>query len=102
MRIIPIAGTVGSSFHHYFEYYRRNLLDKHFNEALIERRYKMDVSTSRSDTTTPDFLRQVQESKQAERKQETRNLMNKERENTNESNNNIVQSTIGTIIDVYA
>ena len=62
----------------------------------------MDISSSKSDTNTPDFLRQVQEGKQAERKQETRNLMNKERKNNNESNGNIVQSTIGTIIDVYA
>ena len=102
MRVIPIAGIVGSSFHHYFEYYRRNLLDKYLNESLIERRYQMDVGNTKSDTTTPDYFRQVQESKQAERKQETRNLMNKERENNNESSDNIVQSTIGTIIDIYA
>ena len=69
MRIIPISGTVGSSFHHYFEYYRRNILDNYLNEALIERRYKMDVSTNRSDNNTPDYLRYIQEAKQAERKQ---------------------------------
>lgn len=102
MRIIPISGTVGSSFHHYFEYYRRNILDNYLNEALIERRYKMDVSTNRSDNNTPDYLRYIQEAKQAERKQETRNLMNEEKENKNKSVGNIVQTTIGTIIDIYA
>ena len=66
MRIIPIAGTVFSSFHHYFEYYRRNILDQHLNEALAERRGKMNVK-NRLDTTSPDYLQFIEESKQAER-----------------------------------
>ena len=43
MRVIPIAGTIGSAFHHYFEYYRRNILDQYLNEAIAERRSIMNV-----------------------------------------------------------
>ena len=100
MRIIPIAGTVGSSFHHYFEYYRRNILDQHLNEALAERRGKMNVK-NRLDTTSPDYLQFIEESKQSERKQETRNQMNEEREDI-KSTETINRSNLGTIIDVYA
>ena len=101
MRIIPIAGTVGSSFHHYFEYYRRNILDQHLNEALAERRGKMNVK-NRLDTTSPDYLQFIEESKQSERKQETRNQMNEEREDIRKSTETVNRSNLGTIIDVYA
>ena len=101
MRIIPIAGTVGSSFHHYFEYYRRNILDQHLNEALAERRGKMNVK-NRLDTTSPDYLKFIEESKQSERKQETRNQMNEEREDIRKSTETVNRSNLGTIIDVYA
>ena len=101
MRIIPIAGTVGSSFHHYFEYYRRNILDQHLNEALAERRGKMNVK-NRLDTTSPDYLKFIEESKQSERKQETRNQMNEEREDIRKATETVNRSNLGTIIDVYA
>ena len=76
MRVIPIAGTIGSAFHHYFEYYRRNILDQYLNEAISERRSKMNVR-NRLDTTSPDYLKFVEETKQMDRKQEARNQMNK-------------------------
>ncbi len=101
MRIIPIAGTVGSSFHHYFEYYRRNILDQHLNEALAERRGKMNVK-NRLDTTSPDYLQFIEESKQSERKQETRNQMNKEQQKVQQETEVVNRSNLGTIIDVYA
>ena len=101
MRVIPIAGTVGSSFHHYFEYYRRNVLDQYSNEAIAERRGKMNVK-NRLDTTSPDYLKFIEESKQSERKQETRNQMNEEREDIRKSTETVNRSNLGTIIDVYA
>lgn len=101
MRIIPIAGTVGSSFQHYFEYYRRNILDQYLNEAIAERRGKMNVR-NRLDTTSPDYLKFIEESKQSERKQETRNQMNEEREDVRKSTETVNRSNLGTIIDVYA
>ena len=79
MKVIPIAGTIGSAFHHYFEYYRRNILDQYLNEAIADRRSKMNVK-NRLDTTSPDYLKFIEETKQMDRKQETRNQMNKERE----------------------
>ena len=101
MRVIPIAGTVGSAFHHYFEYYRRNVLDQYLNEELAERRGKMNVR-NRLDTTSPDYLKFIEESKQSERKQETRNQMNEEREDVRKSTETVNRSNLGTIIDVYA
>ena len=101
MRVIPIAGTVGSDFHHYFEYYRRNVLDQYLNEELAERRGKMNVR-NRLDTTSPDYLKFIEESKQSERKQETRNQMNEEREDIRKSTETVNRSNLGTIIDVYA
>ena len=101
MRVIPIAGTVGSAFHHYFEYYRRNVLDQYLNEELAERRGKMNVR-NRLDTTSPDYLKFIEESKQSERKQETRNQMNEEREDIRKSTEAVNRSNLGTIIDVYA
>ena len=101
MRVIPIAGTVGSSFHHYFEYYRRNVLDQYLNEAIAERRGKMNVR-NRLDTTSPDYLKFIEESKQSERKQETRNQMNEEREDIRKATETVNRSNLGTIIDVYA
>jgi uncharacterized protein with von Willebrand factor type A (vWA) domain len=101
MRVIPIAGTVGSAFHHYFEYYRRNVLDQYLNEELAERRGKMNVR-NRLDTTSPDYLKFIEESKQSERKQETRNQMNEEREDIRKSTETVNRSNLGTIIDVYA
>ena len=101
MRVIPIAGTIGSAFHHYFEYYRRNILDQYLNEAIAERRSKMDVK-NRLDTTSPDYLKFIEESKQFARKQETRNLMNKEREEVKKATETVNRSNLGTIIDVYA
>ena len=101
MRVIPIAGTVGSAFHHYFEYYRRNVLDQYLNEELAERRGKMNVK-NRLDTTSPDYLKFIEESKQSERKQETRNQMNEEREDIRKATETVNRSNLGTIIDVYA
>ena len=101
MRVIPIAGSVGSAFHHYFEYYRRNVLDQYLNEELAERRGKMNVR-NRLDTTSPDYLKFIEESKQSERKQETRNQMNEEREDIRKSTETVNRSNLGTIIDVYA
>lgn len=101
MRVIPIAGTVGSAFHHYFEYYRRNVLDQYLNEELAERRGKMNVR-NRLDTTSPDYLKFIEESKQSERKQETRNQMNEEREDIRKATETVNRSNLGTIIDVYA
>ena len=101
MRVIPIAGTVGSAFHHYFEYYRRNVLDQYLNEELAERRGKMNIR-NRLDTTSPDYLKFIEESKQSERKQETRNQMNEEREDIRKSTETVNRSNLGTIIDVYA
>jgi len=60
MRVIPIAGVVGSAFHHYFEYYRRNVLDQYLNEAIAERRSIMNVK-NRLDTTSPDYLKFIEE-----------------------------------------
>ena len=101
MRVIPIAGTVGSAFHHYFEYYRRNVLDQYLNEEIAERRGKMNVK-NRLDTTSPDYLKFIEESKQSERKQETRNQMNEEREDIRKATETVNRSNLGTIIDVYA
>ena len=101
MRVIPIAGTVGSAFHHYFEYYRRNILDQYLNEDIAERRGKMNVR-NRLDTTSPDYLKFIEESKQSERKQETRNQMNEEREDIRKATETVNRSNLGTIIDVYA
>ena len=101
MRVIPIAGTVGSAFHHYFEYYRRNVLDQYLNEELAERRGKMNVR-NRLDTTSPDYLKFIEESKQSERKQETRNQMNKEQQKVQQETEVVNRSNLGTIIDVYA
>ena len=101
MKIIPIAGTIGSYFHHYFEYYRRNILDQYLNEAIADRRSKMNVK-NRLDTTSPDYLKFIEETKQIERKQETRNLMNREREEVQKATEIVNRSNLGTIIDVYA
>ena len=101
MKVIPIAGTVGSYFHHYFEYYRRNVLDQQLNEIFAERRGKMNVR-NRLDTTSPDYLKFIEESKQSERKQETRNQMNAEREDIRKATETVNRSNLGTIIDVYA
>ena len=101
MRVIPIAVTVGSAFRHYFEYYRRNVLDQYLNEELAERRGKMNVR-NRLDTTSPDYLKFIEESKQSERKQETRNQMNEEREDIRKATETVNRSNLGTIIDVYA
>ena len=101
MRVIPIAGVVGSAFHHYFEYYRRNVLDQYLNEAIAERRSIMNVK-NRLDTTSPDYLKFVEETKQMDRKQETRNQMNKEREYVKKSVEIVNRSNLGTIVDVYA
>ena len=62
MKVIPIAGTIGSAFHHYFEYYRRNILDQYLNEAIADRRSKMNVK-NRLDTTSPDYLKFIEENK---------------------------------------
>ena len=101
MRVIPIAGVVGSAFHHYFEYYRRNVLDQYLNEAIAERRSIMNVK-NRLDTTSPDYLKFIEETKQMDRKQETRNQMNKEREYVKKSVEIANRSNLGTIVDVYA
>jgi len=101
MRVIPISGLVGSAFHHYFEYYRRNILDNYFNEAIAERRGKMNVR-NRLDTTSPDYLKFVEETKQIERKQETRNIMNRKREEVQKATETVNRSNLGTIVDVYA
>ena len=101
MRVIPISGLIGSAFHHYFEYYRRNILDNYFNEAISERRGKMNVK-NRLDTTSPDYLKFVEETKQIERKQETRNIMNREREDVQKTTETVNRSNLGTIVDVYA
>ena len=101
MRVIPIAGIVGSAFHHYFEYYRRNVLDQYLNEAIAERRSIMNVK-NRLDTTSPDYLKFVEETKQMDRKQETKNQMNKEREYVKKSVEIVNRSNLGTVVDVYA
>ena len=101
MRVIPIAGVVGSAFHHYFEYYRRNVLDQYLNEAIAERRSIMNVK-NRLDTTSPDYLKFVEETKQMDRKQETKNQMNKEREYVKKSVEIVNRSNLGTVVDVYA
>ena len=101
MRVIPIAGTIGSAFHHYFEYYRRNILDQYLNEAIADRRSKMNVK-NRLDTTSPDYLKFVEETKQIERKQETRNIMNRKREEVQKATETVNRSNLGTIVDVYA
>jgi hypothetical protein len=101
MKVIPIAGTIGGSFHHYFEYYRRNILDQYFNETLAERRGKMNVK-NRMDTTSPDYLKFIEETKQTARKQETRNQMNKEREYVQKATETVNRSNLGTVVDVYA
>ena len=101
MRVIPIAGTIGSAFHHYFEYYRRNVLDQYLNEAIAERRSIMNVK-NRLDTTSPDYLKFVEETKQMDRKQETKNQMNKEREYVKKSVEIVNRSNLGTVVDVYA
>lgn len=101
MRIIPIAGTIGSAFHHYFEYYRRNILDQYLNEAIADRRSKMNVK-NRLDTTSPDYLKFIEETKQTARKQETRNQMNKEREYVRKTTETVNRSNLGTVVDVYA
>ena len=101
MRVIPIAGTIGSAFHHYFEYYRRNILDQYLNEAIAERRSIMNVK-NRLDTTSPDYLKFIEETKQMDRKQETRNQMNKEREYVRKTTETVNRSNLGTVVDVYA
>ena len=101
MRVIPIAGVVGSAFHHYFEYYRRNVLDQYLNEAIAERRSIMNVK-NRLDTTSPDYLKFVEETKQMDRKQEARNQMNKEREHVQKVTETFNRSNLGTVVDVYA
>ena len=101
MRVIPIAGTIGSAFHHYFEYYRRNILDQYLNEAIADRRSIMNVK-NRLDTTSPDYLKFIEETKQMDRKQETRILMNKEREYVKKSVEIVNRSNLGTVVDVYA
>ena len=100
MRIIPIAGTIGSAFHHYFEYYRRNILDQYLNEAIADRRSKMNVK-NRLDTTSPDYLKFIEETKQTARKQETRNQMNKEREYVRKTTETVNRSNLGTGINPY-
>ena len=57
---------------------------------------------NRIDTTSPDYLKFIEETKQSERKQETRNLMNKEREEVQKATQEVSRSNLGTIIDVYA
>ena len=101
MKVIPIAGTIGSAFHHYFEYYRRNVLDQYLNEAIADRRSKMNVK-NRLDTTSPDYLKFIEETKQMDRKQETRNQMNKEREYVRKTTETVNRSNLGTVVDVYA
>ena len=101
MKVIPIAGTIGSAFHHYFEYYRRNVLDQYLNEAIADRRSKMNVK-NRLDTTSPDYLKFIEETKQTARKQETRNQMNKEREYVRKATETVNRSNLGTVVDVYA
>ena len=101
MKVIPIAGTIGSAFHHYFEYYRRNVLDQYLNEAIADRRSKMNVK-NRLDTTSPDYLKFIEETKQTARKQETRNQMNKEREYVRKTTETVNRSNLGTVVDVYA
>ena len=101
MRVIPIAGTIGSAFHHYFEYYRRNILDQYLNEAIADRRSKMNVK-NRLDTTSPDYLKFIEETKQTARKQETRNQMDKEREYVRKTTETVNRSNLGTVVDVYA
>ena len=101
MKVIPIAGTIGSYFHHYFEYYRRNILDQYLNEAIADRRSKMNVK-NRLDTTSPDYLKFIEETKQTARKQETRNQMNKEREYVRKTTETVNRSNLGTVVDVYA
>ena len=101
MKVIPIAGTIGSAFHHYFEYYRRNILDQYLNEAIADRRSKMNVK-NRLDTTSPDYLKFVEETKQMDRKQEARNQMNKEREHVQKTTETFNRSNLGTVVDVYA
>ena len=101
MRVIPIAGTVGSAFHHYFEYYRRNVLDQYLNEAIAERRSIMNVK-NRLDTTSPDYLKFIEETKQMDRKQEAKNQMNKERQHVQKDTETFNRSNLGTVVDVYA
>ena len=57
---------------------------------------------NRLDTTSPDYLKFIEESKQSERKQETRNHMNEEREDIRKATETVNRSNLGTIIDVYA
>ena len=57
---------------------------------------------NRLDTTSPDYLKFIEETKQSERKQETRNQMNEEREDVRKSTETVNRSNLGTIIDVYA
>ena len=57
---------------------------------------------NRLDTTSPDYLKFIEESKQSERKQETRNQMNEEREDIRKATETVNRSNLGTIIDVYA
>ena len=57
---------------------------------------------NRLDTTSPDYLQFIEESKQSERKQETRNQMNKEQQKVQQETEVVNRSNLGTIIDVYA
>ena len=57
---------------------------------------------NRLDTTSPDYLKFVEETKQMDRKQETRNQMNKEREYVKKTVETVNRSNLGTVVDVYA
>ena len=47
-------------------------------------------------------LKFVEETKQMDRKQETRNQMNKEREYVQKTTETVNRSNLGTVVDVYA
>jgi len=53
------------------------------------------------DTTSPDYLKFIEETKQMDRKQETRNQMNKEREYVKKTVETVNRSNLGTVVDVY-
>ncbi|SVD71025.1 uncharacterized protein METZ01_LOCUS423879 [marine metagenome] len=57
---------------------------------------------NRLDTTSPDYLKFIEETKQMDRKQETKNQMNKEREYVKKSVEIVNRSNLGTVVDVYA
>ena len=57
---------------------------------------------NRLDTTSPDYLKFIEETKQMDRKQETRNQMNKEREYVKKTVETVNRSNLGTVVDVYA